>query len=168
MLHGAGGSPGGTLTRIAPIAESALVVLPASAGTSWDVLEEGYGPDIARIDAALAGLFATWPIDPQRVAAAGFSDGASYALSIAMMNGALFTHALAFSPGFAAPVRIEGKPRLFLSHGTADRVLSIDHCSRRLVPKLKRAGYPLAYLEFEGGHEVPEPIARRALDWLLA
>ncbi len=167
MLHGAGGDPARALRRIEPIAEAALVLLPKSRGATWDVLEGGYGPDVARIDAALASAFAAWPVDPARVAAAGFSDGASYALSLAMMNGEVFTHALAFSPGFAAPLHIEGKPRCFLSHGTEDRVLNIDLCSRRLAPKLQRAGYPLTYLEFDGGHEVPEEIARRALALLL-
>ena len=167
MLHGAGGDPARALRRIEPIAEAALVLLPKSLGATWDVLAGGYGPDVARIDAALAEVFAAWPVDPARVAAAGFSDGASYALSLALMNGALFTHALALSPGFAAPLHVEGKPRLFLSHGTEDRVLSIDLCSRRLAPKLERAGYPLTYLEFSGGHEVPEAIARRALAHLL-
>ena len=167
MLHGAGGDPARALRRIEPIAEAALVLLPKSRGATWDVLEGGYGPDIARIDAVLAEVFAAWPVDPARVAAAGFSDGASYALSLAMMNGALFTHGLAFSPGFAAPLHVEGKPRLFLSHGTGDRVLNIDLCSRRLAPKLQRAGYPLTYLEFDGGHEVPEAIAQRALAVLL-
>lgn len=167
MLHGAGGDPARALRRIEPIAEAALVLLPKSLGATWDVLAGGYGPDVARIDAALAEVFAAWPVDPARVAAAGFSDGASYALSLALMNGALFTHALALSPGFAAPLHVEGKPRLFLSHGTEDRVLNIDLCSRRLAPKLERAGYPLTYLEFSGGHAVPEAIARRALAHLL-
>ncbi|WP_090664506.1 alpha/beta hydrolase [Belnapia rosea] len=166
MLHGHGGDAARALQRIEPIADAALILLPESLGATWDVLEGGYGPDVARIDAALARILAAWPVDPARVAAAGFSDGASYALSLAMMNGALFTHALAFSPGFAAPVRIEGKPRCFLSHGTADRVLNIDLCSRRLAPKLRQSGYPLTYLEFSGGHEVPEEVARRALAFL--
>ena len=169
MLHGHGGTAERALRRIAPIADAALVALPESLGATWDVLEEGgYGPDVARIDAALARLFADWPVDPARVAVAGFSDGASYALSLAMMNGGLFTHALAFSPGFAAPLRIEGRPRLFVSHGTADGILPIEPCSRRLVPRLRRAGYAVRYLEFAGGHEVPEAVAREALAFLDA
>ncbi|MFC7477299.1 alpha/beta hydrolase [Dankookia sp. GCM10030260] len=168
MLHGATGDATRALRRIAPVAEAALLVLPDSIGRSWDVLEGGYGPDIARIDAALARILADWPVDPRRIAVAGFSDGASYALSLALMNGALFTHALAFSPGFVAPLRLEGRARLFLSHGTRDAVLNVDLCSRRLVPKLRQAGYPLIYREFEGGHEVPEDIAVTALAFLMA
>jgi phospholipase/carboxylesterase len=168
MLHGATGDAARALRRIAPIADAALVVLPDSLGRSWDVLEGGYGPDIARIEAVLARILADWPVDPRRLAVAGFSDGASYALSLALMNGDLFTHCLAFSPGFVAPMRLEGKPRLFLSHGTADPVLNIDLCTRRLVPKLRQAGYPLIVREFEGGHEVPEEIAVTALAFLMA
>ena len=168
MLHGHGGTAERALRRIAPIADGALVLLPESLGATWDVLEGGYGPDVARLDAALARVLAAWPVDPARLAIAGFSDGASYALSLAVMNGSLFTHGLAFSPGFVAPLRFEGRPHLFVSHGTADEVLPIESCSRRLVPRLRRAGYPGRYLEFAGGHEVPEAVARAALEFLDA
>ena len=168
MLHGYGSGAEKALRRILPIADAALVVLPESLGATWDVLEGGYGPDIRRLDAVLAWILADWPVDPARLAIAGFSDGASYALSVAMMNGALFSHALAFSPGFAAPLHLEGRPRSFLSHGTEDAILSIDHCSRRLVPKLQRSGYPVQYLEFSGGHAVPAAVAEAALAFLNA
>ena len=42
-------------------------------------------------------------VDRQRVCASGFSDGASYALSLGAANGDLFTHIAAFSPGFMRP-----------------------------------------------------------------
>jgi len=168
MLHGATGSWERALKRLGPIADQALVVLPDSLGTSWDVLEGGYGPDIRRIDTALARVFAAWPIDPTRCAVAGFSDGASYALSLALMNGTLFTHCLAFSPGFAAPLKVEGRPAFFVSHGTQDEILPIDTCSRRLMPKLERAGYFGQYMEFPGKHEVTPEVHAAALAFLLA
>jgi len=168
MLHGATGDAERALRRIAPIAEAALLVLPESEGRSWDVIEGGYGPDLERLDAALAAVFAAWPVDPRRLAIAGFSDGASYALSLALMNGDLFTHALGFSPGFAAPLGQAGRPRFFLSHGTEDQVLPIDRCGRRLAAQLQRAGYLTIYREFEGGHELPAEIALTALAFLLA
>lgn len=168
MLHGAGSDAQRALRRITPIAHAAVVALPESSGRTWDVLEGGYGPDIRRLESALARLFAAIPVDPTRLAIAGFSDGASYALSLALMNGDLFSHGLIFSPGFAAPVAMAGRARLFVSHGVLDDVLSIDHGSRRLVPRLMRGGWTVRYVEFDGGHALPEPIAREALDFLNA
>jgi phospholipase/carboxylesterase len=77
-------------------------------------------------------------------------------------NGDLFSHVLAFSPGFLAPTGQRGSPRIFVSHGTQDRWLPIDSCSRRIISRLERAGYEVRYNEFEGGHVVPPAIARQA------
>jgi phospholipase/carboxylesterase len=131
------------------------------------VILGGYGPDVRFIDRALMQVFARHAIDPQHLAIGGFSDGASYALSLGLANGGLFSHILAFSPGFMAPSAFETGPRLFIAHGTADRVLPIDRTSRRLVPHLRAAGYRLEYREFEGGHLVPPEIAVEAVAWFL-
>jgi phospholipase/carboxylesterase len=53
-----------------------------------------------------------------------------------------------------------------VTHGIHDAVLPIDRCSRRLVPRLRRAGYDVTYEEFEGGHAVTPELRRRALQWL--
>ncbi len=82
-------------------------------------------------------------------------------------HGGLFTHVLAFSPGFMAPARTEDSPRFFVSHGLRDTVLPIDRTSRRIVPRLEVAGYEVAYREFPDGHTVPPEIARDALAWFL-
>jgi predicted esterase len=106
-------------------------------------------------------------VDRRRIAVGGFSDGASYALSLGLTNGDLFTHVIAFSPGFMAPTGYEGSPRLFISHGTRDRVLPIERCSRRIVPQVKGAGYDVLYREFDGAHAVPPEIAREAHEWFV-
>jgi predicted esterase len=95
----------------------------------------------------------------------GYSDGASYALSLGLANGDLFSRVIAFSPGFLAPTGQTGSPRIFVSHGTRDGWLPINSCSRRIVPRLERAGYEVRYREFEGGHVVPPAIAREAASW---
>jgi predicted esterase len=123
---------------------------------------------VADIELALAETFSRYAVDPQRLAVGGFSDGASYALSLGLTNGDLFTHVIAFSPGFMRPAERRGNPRLFISHGTQDRVLPIGVCSRRLVPQLQRTGYDLLYREFDGPHTVPPEIAREAARWLTA
>lgn len=149
-------------------APDAILLLPESRGPTWDVIRGAYGPDVAFLDAALEQVFQQHRVDPRRVALAGFSDGASYALSLAIGNGDLFTHALAFSPGFAAPPNPMGRPLIFVSHGTEDAVLPIGGCSRRLVPELRRAGYEVRYREFSGGHYVPANCAAEAVDLLDA
>jgi phospholipase/carboxylesterase len=98
----------------------------------------------------------------------GFSDGASYALSLGIINGELFSHVLAFSPGFMAPTAQAGKPRFYISHGTEDRVLPIERCSRRIVPQLKRAEYDVVYKEFDGPHTIPADIVRESVKWFTS
>ena len=168
-LHGAGGNEEGGLYPLRDLADGAGVVLlsPASRGRTWDVILGESGPDIAFLDLALGAAFARVAVDPARLAVAGFSDGASYALSIGLTNGDLFLRVMAFSPGFMAPLGQRGTPRIFVSHGTRDTVLPIDHTSRQVVPQLERAGYDVRYVEFEGPHSVPPEIARDAMDWFL-
>jgi predicted esterase len=113
-------------------------------------------------------VFSRYAVDPGRIAVGGFSDGASYALSLGITNGDLFGHVLAFSPGFMAPAAQVGFPRVFVSHGAHDTVLPVDRCSRRIVPELERAGYDVRYREFEGGHVVPPEIGREAVNWFAA
>jgi phospholipase/carboxylesterase len=116
----------------------------------------------------LEETFRRCTIDPERLAIGGFSDGASYALSLGVANGDLFTHILAFSPGFISFSQRQGEPRIFISHGTEDPVLPIQRCSRRILPILQKAGYAVAYHEFNGGHTVPLSVVQEALSWLGA
>lgn len=170
MLHGAGGDSRGGLFPLQPLADEAGILLLAvdSRDRTWDVIVQGdFGSDSEFIDRALAHTFARYAVDPKRLAVEGFSDGASYALSLGITNGDLFTHVLAFSPGFMSPAGQAGTPRIYISHGRRDRVLPIDSCSRRIVPRLQDAGYDVRYHEFSGEHTVPPDVAREALDWFL-
>ena len=168
LLHGAGSSAYAAMAPLADLAEEHGVVLLAldSRGRTWDAIRGGFGPDVEFIDRALEHVFARCPIDPARTALGGFSDGASYALSLGIGNGDLFTHLIAFSPGFAAPDATVGKPRILVTHGTHDPVLPIDVCARPLIPLLEAGGYDVDYTEFDGGHTVPPELARRAVGWL--
>jgi len=166
FLHGAGGTAEDALDRLRAFAddERLLLLAPKSVHTTWDVIRGGFGPDVENIDSLLEAVSASYRVDGYSLA--GFSDGASYALSLGIANGDVFDSVLAFSPGFQAAQVRNGDPRFFVSHGTQDRVLPIERCSRRLVPALEGAGYEVTYEEFNGGHAVPEPIKRSAIDWL--
>lgn len=169
MLHGAGGNARGGLAPFLDRAEDAGVILlaPESRGRTWDVLLGGYGPDVAFLDRALEQTFRRYAVDADRVAVEGFSDGASYALGLGLANGDLFRKVVAFSPGYVPAFSAEGRPSVFVSHGTHDHVLPIDRCSRRIVPALRGRDYDVRYEEFEGGHEVPAGIAEDALTFVL-
>jgi phospholipase/carboxylesterase len=167
VLHGSGGDAEQGLGLLEPFASDAgwIVLAPASVAYTWDVILDRFGPDLAQIDAGLRWIFERFDVDPAHIAIGGFSDGASYALTVGVTYGDLFGHVIALSPGFVAAVEPAGKPRFFVAHGTHDTVLPIDRCSRRIVPRLERAGYGIVYREFVGGHEVRPQIVHEAVDW---
>lgn len=170
VMHGAGSSGRAMVELLeTPAARAGFLLLaPDARGSTWDLLEGGFGPDVATLDATLHEVYSQWRVDPDRTALAGFSDGASYALSLGLANGDRFSHLVAFSPGFMAPDAAHGRPPVYLSHGRDDPVLPIQSCSQRIVPALRRAGYEVDYAEFDGGHAVPPEISRDAFAWVEA
>lgn len=169
MLHGAGGTANSIIAPFTTEAEREGMILlaPDSRQQSWDIIMSRYGADVAFVDQALEQTFRSYTVDTTHVAISGFSDGASYALSLGLANGYLFTHILAFSPGFMAPSRLQGHPLIFISHGTHDQVLSVAN-SRRMAEELRDTGYDVSYHEFNGPHTVPPSIAREAFAWFIA
>lgn len=165
--HGAGSQASHSIRPFVEAAERYGLLLLAcdSRGGTWDAIRGGFGPDVRFLDRALAEVFDFCAVDPARIALDGFSDGASYALSLGLANGDLFGHVLGFSPGFLMPAGQVGQPRVFVSHGTGDRVLPIERCGRVIRDQLRGAGYDLHYTEFEGGHTVPPEVQQAALDW---
>lgn len=167
-LHGAGGQAEKGIAPLMHYAddEGIILVAPEARQQTWDVIYGGFGPDVAFIDRALQQVFDRFAVDPAFVGVEGFSDGASYALSIGLTNGDLFRRVIAFSPGFMVLGEERGAPKIFISHGTHDTTLPIDRTSRRLVPRLRTAGYAVAYREFDGKH-TPRPFAAEAVDWFM-
>ena len=168
-LHGRGGSALDWDAFHAKCDLRDMVMLAVdSRGVTWDLLSGAYGDDVAYIDRALGRVFERCAIDPERIALAGFSDGASYALSLGPTNGDLFRRVIAFSPGFAAPAaQRSGTPLIWISHGRSDAILSAQRTEEVIVPGLLDLGYLVTYVPFEGGHEVPAAISNEALDWFV-
>ncbi len=167
-LHGAGGNATRGLRLLLPFADAAGLVLlaPSSKDATWDAIRDGYGADVAAIDRAMNMAFGRVRVAPRRLAVAGFSDGASYALGLGLANGNLFSRVIAFSPGFIPQAPRLGRPAVFVSHGTRDSVLPIDRTSRRIVPALREDGYSVTYREFDGGHTVPPAAVKEATSML--
>lgn len=168
LLHGAGGSGARMAQRFQSYADELGIafVAPDSTAISWD-RNDRLTSDVEFIDRALAVAFRRINTTPDRLRIGGFSDGASYALAVGLTNGDLFRRILALSPGFLEPARERGKPEIYITHGTRDDILPIDSTSRRIVPRLQRAGYTVEYHEFDGKHETPPEITRPAFEWLI-
>jgi len=168
LLHGAGGSGARVAQRFKQYADDLGIafVAPDSRTVSWDRADR-LASDVAFIDRALAVAFRRVSTSADLLRIGGFSDGASYSLSVGLTNGDLFRRILALSPGFCGPALPRGKPELYFTHGTRDDILPIDITSRKIVPMLQRAGYSVEYHEFDGKHETPPEITRPAFEWLI-
>jgi phospholipase/carboxylesterase len=170
FLHGASQTGARTITRVSAAAEQLgiAVIAPDSRRNSWDAIRGEFDDDVVFLNRMLAHVFERLDVDPARLAIGGFSDGASYGLSLGLVNGDLFPRVVACSPGFIIQAPAHGKPRLFFSHGTMDQILPIDQCSRIMVPRLQSMGYDVTFRQFEGRHELPPEIALEALRWMSA
>ena len=169
FLHGATGSGQRHLRSVLGAADRYGVILVApdsrTEGT-WDLLvDRRFGPDVAFVDQVLGALVDRVDADLARLAVGGVSDGASYALSLGLANGDVFSTVVAFSPGFLVVPEPVGRPRVFVSHGTEDQILPIEACSGAFVPQLRAAGYTVQFEVFDGGHTVPPAVADKAFRW---
>jgi len=165
IFHGVNSLDGGTIGMATAWANrhGALVIAQKSTAATWDILRGAYGVDLAFTDFLLGWVMQRFAIAPLRIGIAGFSDGATYALSVGLMNGDLFSDILAFSPGFMRPHHRIDKPRIYVAHGRNDKILPVD-CGRRLSRQLTDEGYEVWYEEFDGGHVVPPHLAEAALN----
>ena len=134
LLHGAGAHAQDGLDILRSLADQAglMLVAPASDAATWNIIAaRTYGSDASLIDQALTHVFERYAVDPEHLGIGGFSDGASYALTLGLANGDLLTHVLAFSPGFIGPMTARGEPKIYISHGSEDEVRPVNPCSRR-------------------------------------
>ncbi|WP_109477038.1 esterase [Paraburkholderia sp. C35] len=170
MFHGAGGFPEKVLPFFEEHAErdGFLVLAPHSLYPTWDIVIGGSGPDLERLARALGEVSARYRIDSAHLAFAGFSDGASYALSIGITNGDIASHVIAMSGGFMSVFMQEGAPRVMIAHGLADEQLPIETSGRANAAKLKAAGYDVQYVEFNGPHAIQPAIVGMAVQFFLA
>lgn len=170
FLHGALRRPEIYLDQHIAVADETgtIVLAPYSTIGTWDAIRGTFGRDIAVLDASLRWVFERWRIDPRRIVISGFSDGGTYALSVGVANGDVFTRIAAWSPGFMIPVKAVGKPPVLISHGTDDEILPIDRTSRQIVPALRSAGYTVDYREFKGPHAIQKPILEAMIRELAA
>ena len=171
LLHGAGGNARNFLDHFKRTAdERGLVLLSVqSSGRTWAVRKPNEREaDVANIKAAIRELSGKFSVDENRTTIMGFSDGASYALSIGMAYPNLFRTIVAFSPGYAfAPSRLDTDQRIFIAHGRRDPILPAEN-TREMVKGLESAGFDPDVRWFNGGHEIDPALKTAGINFALA
>lgn len=180
-LHGAGGEPADVLAAFRAYADAHGIVLliPRSLKGTWDMVEDlksrlgaemnvqpRFGKDLQAIDDALADLFARVAVDPKQIGLIGFSDGASYALSVGTANPRLFSTVIALSPGHSFAAKYDKAQRVFISHGERDQVLPFSN-ARAIAARLRGRGMQVQFEAFDGRHEVPAAIRDKAIAFFV-
>ena len=169
MFHGAGGSAEKVLPFLIEHAKSRrfLLMLPQSTYPTWDLTIGGYGPDLEKLEKALAAVSSCFAIDQAHFGIAGFSDGGSYALSTGVTNGNLFSHVIVFSGGFMNVYKKEGKPKIFIAHSPQDEQLNIKTSGLKHYNLLKKEGYNVHFEMFNGLHIIYPPVVEKAVAFFL-
>jgi phospholipase/carboxylesterase len=170
LLHGAGGNARNFLDQFKRAADERRVILLSvqSNGRTWATRKPNEREtDVINIRAAIHELTGKGPVDASRTTVMGFSDGASYALSVGMAYPALFRTIVAFSPGYAfAPSRLDTRQRIFIAHSRRDPILPAEN-TRQMVKGLEAAGFDPDVRWFNGGHEIDPVLKDAAVDFAL-
>jgi predicted esterase len=172
FLHGRGGGLGRGQTLAKQLRQAGLpsnvsvvsVEGPYATwlGHQWGDTPEQQAVSRARLRALVADAIGESGSPPARVVVAGFSQGAGLALDVAVEERRIGAVA-SFSP-CASLLRGELPKRqglrTLLVHGRADTVCPVEE-SRSLSRVLEVARQPVQYLEFDGGHLIPDEAIRR-------
>ncbi|MBC6982835.1 alpha/beta hydrolase [Caulobacter sp. 17J80-11] len=144
-----------------------LLMAPQSRDFTWAFDQGPIGPDAVFIDRAMDAIFQRFVVDPKHIGVAGFSDGASYALSTGLVNGDFFSDIFAFSAiRYYAPGSF-GNPRVFFTHGTRDPGANFAN-AKSMAAQLKADGCDVAFYEFNGGHMFDEECVKRSMARFLS
>ena len=192
VLHGAGRQDEMLIKGWKAEAEQrqAFVLIPRSFYMTWDLIAMGMQgargpspegdepasdrPDLDFLEYAYDLIYRRYPIDPSRQALVGYSDGASYAVSVGLTNPDLFRAVMAWAAGFAAleeSVLEPGTPRphVFVEYGTHDELFPYERVALGMKQQLEELGCDLVFQTDEGGRHWPSPtFQEEALDWFFS
>lgn len=148
-------------------------------GYGWFQLHVGQPPDVEAFERAVEALrsfldtaLARYPIDPERVVVAGYSQGGMMGYALALREPERFAGLAALS-SWLAPELVERLPRLpgqegfpvLVIHGTRDGQIDVEK-ARQSRESLRPYGVAITYREFEMGHEIRPEALQVFLRWL--
>ncbi|MCP4006003.1 MAG: hypothetical protein GY725_17590 [bacterium] len=175
VLHGAGRQDEmlAKAYREEPEARQALFLIGRSHGQTWDLISGGGRPDVDFLEYAYDLIYRRYPVDFFRQALIGYSDGASYGLSLGLANPRIFRAIMAWAAGFIAvdPATLDAddpKPDILLEYGTHDELFPFQQVALPNRDALRSAGYDVTFRVDEGGRHWPSgDFQPEALDWFF-
>jgi phospholipase/carboxylesterase len=175
VLHGAGRQDEilAKALRDEPERRQALFLIPRSVLPTWDLIASDGRPDLDFLEHALDLVWRRYPVDPRRVALLGYSDGASYGLSVGLSNPRVFSAVMGWAAGFKIIDRSaigpdDEKPRVLLEYGSHDPLFPFEQVAVPMRDDLRARGYDLEFRVDEGGRHWPSgDFQREALDWFF-
>ncbi len=192
VLHGAGrqdemlvkGCKGEAARR------QALFLIPRSLHMTWDLIALGMSggaaldpeagtpsserPDVDFLEYAYDLIYRRFPVDAERQALLGYSDGASYGLSLGLSNPNQFRAVMAWAAGFvaldAATIPDDApKPLVYLEYGTHDELFPFEQVAVPMRQMLEAGGYDVSFHVDQGGRHWPSSTFQdEALDWFFS
>jgi len=182
VLHGAGRQDEmlAKVYRDEPARRQALFLIPRSVEPTWDLIVGGERSDLDFLEYAYDLIYRRYPVDALQQGLIGYSDGASYALSVGLCNAPMFRALMVWAAGFLvldpetaealrrSPARAP-KPRLYLEYGTHDELFDFERVALPMRRNLEQAGFDVTFSVDEGGRHWPSgSFHREALDWYFA
>lgn len=182
LLHGTGGDENDMMPLGESLLPGAAILSPRGA-----VRERGMPRFFARLaegvfdleDLALRtqqlirfvnGAVAKYELDPSRLIAVGFSNGANIAASVLLTGPSVFSHAILFRAMVPfepkKPARLGGT-KVLLSSGQWDPIATPEQ-ARRLHTLLIAAGAVATINFFNAGHELTRDDVMDAAHWIAA
>ena len=178
VLHGAGRQDEMLAKgyRDEPDKRQAFFLIPRSVLPTWDLIASPERPDLDFLEYAYDQLYRRYPIDPLQQVLIGYSDGASYGLSVGLCNSTMFSALLLWAAGFVVLDPPTGErfrngisepcPRIYLEYGTHDELFDFETVALPLRDNLRKLGLDVAFSVDEGGRHWPSrSFQTEALDW---
>ncbi len=190
VLHGAGRQDEQLMKAYRDEAErrQALILIPRSFHMTWDLITaatqgaaaSGAGnapssrPDLDFLEYAYDLIFRRYRVDAERLALIGYSDGASYALSVGLSNPHLFRAVMGWAAGFVA-IENEAaepgvpRPAVLIEYGTHDELFPFEQVAVPMREQLEAHGCAVTFRVDEGGRHWPSSeFQDEALDWFFS
>ena len=173
VLHGAGRQDEMLVKacRGEPERRQAFFFVPRSVAPTWDLITGEGRADLEFLHYAYDLIYRRYPVDARSQCLVGYSDGASYALSLGLSNPGFFDALMVWAAGFVVldPATADAtapKPRLYLEYGTHDELFGFEQIALPMKRNLETAGYDVTFSVDEGGRHWPSgTFQREALDW---